>query len=946
MKRPRSGVWGRQVQPADGERDTVDMLRKLLVPLWCCTLLWLGCSDERGLVPHPEERTTGAAKSVGEESSHHRSGGARVSDRLRLAFSESAREILVGTLELRPGDALPLQAGWTPIAAQLLEKAPAADCASLTIDYPLDGSIFPPEIVPPTLLWHDDTPGVDCWLVAFVLNDGKSWLGALVPGDSPPEGEIDPRCLIETNEIYRGTPYQRTAKAWTVHKQVWDRVKQHSVETPYRLYIVGFSGENPGQVLSCGAITCVTSKDPVGAPIFYRDVPLAPSQTERGVIKPLSEAFLPLIAWRLRDISKPESRLVLTGLLTCANCHSFSTDGKTLGMDVDGPAGDKGAYAIVPIEKETIIEQKDIISWNSFQGKPPGQKTIGFLSQVSPDGRYVVTTLNESVYVQNFTDYRFLQVFYPTRGILGYYDRETQEIKPLPGADDPRYVHCDPVWTPDGQTIIFARAEARDPYPPGYRPAVRANDPNEPQIQYSLYRIPFRNGQGGVPAPIAGASHNGMSNTFPKVSPDGKWIVFVKCRNGQLLRPDSELWIVPTSGGEARRMRCNTNLMNSWHSFSPNGRWLVFSSKVNTPYTQMFLTHIDENGNDSPPILIPNSTAANRAVNLPEFVNRPYEELVAIRVPATEYLEIGMQGIKLYEQGRLDEALKQFELALQKQPDYLEAYVSIAVILMDKGHWEEAIPKLEKALQLDPDCWFAHANLGIIREKQGRKEEALMHFRKAVELMPTNLNARLNLGRALAEAGAFQEAIAQFEAAIKLAPNYGPAHLNLGNAYLELGKYEEAVTAYRRALELAPSLIDARLGLAEALTRAGKFAEARSEFEGALSEAQGDPYCQSLVALFLATCPDDALRDGARAKQLAEAASQATSNTDPVCLRSLAAALAELGDWDNALKTIDQAIRYCPETDSQLANELQKYREEFLQRKRIRRSAVPTIPSR
>jgi tetratricopeptide (TPR) repeat protein len=197
---------------------------------------------------------------------------------------------------------------------------------------------------------------------------------------------------------------------------------------------------------------------------------------------------------------------------------------------------------------------------------------------------------------------------------------------------------------------------------------------------------------------------------------------------------------------------------------------MVFSSKVNTPYTQMFLTHIDENGNDSPPILIPNSTAANRAVNLPEFVNRHYEEFVAIRVPATEYLEIGMRGIKLYEQGRLDEALQQFELALQKQPDYLEAHVSIAVILMDQGRWEEAIPKLEKALQLDPDCWFAHANLGIIREKQGRKKEALAHFQKAVELMPTNLNARLNLGRALAEAGAFQEAITQFEAAIRLGP--------------------------------------------------------------------------------------------------------------------------------------------------------------------------------
>jgi len=44
--------------------------------------------------------------------------------------------------------------------------------------------------------------------------------------------------------------------------------------------------------------------------------------------------------------------------------------------------------------------------------------------------------------------------------------------------------------------------------------------------------------------------------------------------------------------------------MNSWHSFSPNGRWLVFSSKSRSPYTQMFLTHIDAEGRDSPAILI------------------------------------------------------------------------------------------------------------------------------------------------------------------------------------------------------------------------------------------------------------------------------------------------------------------------------------------------------
>ena len=170
----------------------------------------------------------------------------------------------------------------------------------------------------------------------------------------------------------------------------------------------------------------------------------------------------------------------------------------------------------------------------------------------------------------------------------------------MPGADDPRYVQTDAVWSPDGKYVVFARAEAKDPYPEGQKLAEHANDPEETQIQYDLYRIPFNEGKGGQPVPIAGASQNGMSNSFPKVSPDGRWIVFVKCRNAQLMRPDSQLYIVPAEGGVARRMRCNTPLMNSWHSFSPNGRWLVFSSKSRSPYTQMFLTHLDAEGNDSP----------------------------------------------------------------------------------------------------------------------------------------------------------------------------------------------------------------------------------------------------------------------------------------------------------------------------------------------------------
>jgi Tol biopolymer transport system component len=229
------------------------------------------------------------------------------------------------------------------------------------------------------------------------------------------------------------------------------------------------------------------------------------------------------------------------------------------------------------------------------------------MSQVSPDGHYVVSTfappsldVPRTYYITNFKDYHFLQVFYPTRGILEWYNRETGQRQPLPGADDPASVQTDGVWSPDGKWIVFARSQARDPYRDDQKPALHANDPNETQVQYNLYRIPFNDGRGGAPEPIAGASNNGMSNNFPKVSPDGKWIVFVQCRNGQLMRPDSQLYIVPFEGGEARRLRANTPLMNSWHSFSPNGRWLVFSSKARSPYTQMYLTHIDANGDSSP----------------------------------------------------------------------------------------------------------------------------------------------------------------------------------------------------------------------------------------------------------------------------------------------------------------------------------------------------------
>ena len=113
------------------------------------------------------------------------------------------------------------------------------------------------------------------------------------------------------------------------------------------------------------------------------------------------------------------------------------------------------------------------------------------------------------------------------------------------------------------------------------------------------------------------------------------------------MRPDSKLYIVAFSGGNARWMRCNRSPMNSWHTFSPNGRWLAFSSKARSPYTQLMLTHIDANGSDSLAILVENTTAANRAVNIPEFVNVPRDGIEKIDPQATEFYRVASKAYEL-----------------------------------------------------------------------------------------------------------------------------------------------------------------------------------------------------------------------------------------------------------------------------------------------------------
>jgi tetratricopeptide (TPR) repeat protein len=829
------------------------------------------------------------------------------------------------------------------LLAQRTPEQTVALAAGLTIDYPSQGSIFPPDMAAPTFLWRDATPNVTGWQIDVSFSEGLP-IRVLSKGEPMRVGEIDERCIAPTNKLPQLTPQQAASHTWTPDAATWGAIERRSVDHAATIAISGMAG---GRAVSRGEVSIQTSRDPVGAPIFYRDVPLAPSATEKGFIKPLAPQAIPLIAWRLRNIAEPRSRLLLTGMHTCANCHSFSADGKTLGMDLDGPQNDKGLYALVAVKPQMTIRTGDMISWNRSADRQYGQSRVGFMSQVSPDGRYVVTTISGTVrptqsnfYVVNFKDYRFLQVFYPTAGILAWYDRATGREQPLPGADDPRYVQTDGVWSPDGKYLVFARADARPPYPADGKLAEYANDPAEVQIQYDLYRIPFNAGEGGMPERIEGASANGMSNTFPKISPDGRWIVFVKCRNGQLMRPDSQLYIVPAQGGEARRLASNTPLMNSWHSFSPNGRWLVFSSKSRSPYTQMFLTHLDAEGNASPAILIEHSTAANRAVNIPEFVNIRPDGIDKIDVPATDYYKQFDVAAAMSEKHQYQAALVEWKKALEMDPSDAKAHINIGTALMETGQMDAAIVHLQKAidlnpvnanaysamasamarmgkagdavsyyeksLQLRPDDAKLQNNLGLALAQTGHTAEAIPYYRKALELDPGSADSYAHLGVALAQTGQADEAIPMLEKALELDPKNEPVESNLGGALTQKGRLEDAIAHSRKALALNPRDAQAHTNLAIALTNAGKADEALTHFEKAVQLVPDEASFQSNLGAALA-------QRGRVAEAIPHFQNALDLHPKDVqAMVNLGIALASTGKVDEAIPHLERAAELAP----------------------------------
>ncbi len=164
-------------------------------------------------------------------------------------------------------------------------------------------------------------------------------------------------------------------------------------------------------------------------------------------------------------------------------------------------------------------------------------------------------------------------------------------------------------------------------------------------------------------------------------------------------------------------------------------------------------------------------------------------------------------GVVLLEKGNVDEAIGQFEQALQSEPGYADSHFNLGVALLKKGKVDEAIGQFEQALQSEPGRVDFHINLGAALLQKGRVDEAIRHFQTALDLDANSAEACYGLGDAYSREGRMAEAINQYQKALQINPAYPEALNNLASLMaicpdVSLRNGEKAVELARRANEL------------------------------------------------------------------------------------------------------------------------------------------------
>lgn len=206
------------------------------------------------------------------------------------------------------------------------------------------------------------------------------------------------------------------------------------------------------------------------------------------------------------------------------------------------------------------------------------------------------------------------------------YDMKTHEVSHI--AADPNLLETFPAWSPDGKKLYYSVAR----YPEGVTPENLESRYNE--IRYDIVSRDFDLATRSFSKPdtVVYATSVDESALLPRISPDGKYLLYCKAPFGtfHIWHKESDLWIKDLSTGEERALeKANSDDTDSYHTWSSNGRWIVFSSRRDDgSYTRPYLAYIDGSGRDSKAFVVPQETPSYyrelmKSYNVPEFLVQP-----------------------------------------------------------------------------------------------------------------------------------------------------------------------------------------------------------------------------------------------------------------------------------------------------------------------------------
>jgi len=184
------------------------------------------------------------------------------------------------------------------------------------------------------------------------------------------------------------------------------------------------------------------------------------------------------------------------------------------------------------------------------------------------------------------------------------YSVENNKAVCPPQLSDKNLLETYPTWSPDGKTLYYCSApvlwDDRDTVPPK----------NYDKVKYDLRRVSFdiETQTWGQVETVLSAEDTGQSILLPRISPDGRFLLFCMCEYGcfPVYQASSGLYIMDLSTGDYQSTTVNSQYSESWHSWSSNSRWIAFSSKRQDGlFTRTYLSHVDANGKTHKPFVLP-----------------------------------------------------------------------------------------------------------------------------------------------------------------------------------------------------------------------------------------------------------------------------------------------------------------------------------------------------